>query len=85
MSKPPKWYEDWELSIIGWENGTARIDILLPHSEIKQVSFHTTKEEMRPMANFIDKALSELTGTKGKKLVEGSTAEYGFDTIATSR
>lgn len=65
------WFDDWLLSLTAYDDGMARIDIQLPHHEPKELSIWTTKEHMKPLANFVDKALSELTGTKGKEISDG--------------
>lgn len=59
-----KWYEDWLLSVTGYDDGMARIDITLPHNDPAELSIWTTKEQMTPLANTLDKMLCELTGTK---------------------
>jgi hypothetical protein len=68
-----RWFDDWELSLTGWDNGLARIDVALPHNDVTVVQFWTTKETMQGQANLIDKLLSELTGTKGAKLDGNNT------------
>jgi hypothetical protein len=64
-----KWYDDWKLSLTGWDDGSARIDVELPHNDPPVVSFGTDKRYMQQQANIIDKMLSELTGTKITRVI----------------
>jgi len=66
---PKRWFEDWELSASGWDDGTARLDVFLPHNVPTHYSFYSKKgPEFQSMTNLIDRLLSELTGTKVTKL-----------------
>ncbi len=73
------WYSNWELTVIGWDDGIARIDIILPHNNPSTVSIPTTKEQVQPIANVIDKMLSELTGTKVKKVIDDGSDQPPTD------
>jgi hypothetical protein len=64
-----KWYDDWKLSLTGWDDGSARIDVELPHNNPPLVRFATDKDHMQQQANIIDKLLSELTHTKVNKVI----------------
>lgn len=69
-----QWYDDWELAVTGWDDGTARIDVTLPHNNVKQVQFFGTKDTIQLQANILDKMLCELTGTTSeeRKHIDGS-------------
>jgi hypothetical protein len=64
-----RWFDDWELSLTAYDDGMARIDVQLPHHDTNHLSIWTTKDLMKPLANFIDKMLCELTGTKVTEVI----------------
>lgn len=70
MGKMPKrWFEDWELGIMGFDDGTAYVEVHLPHNVPTHYIFPGKKgPEIRNLASLLDKLLSELTGTKVKKV-----------------
>lgn len=68
---PPRWFEDWELGITGFDDGTALIEVTLPHSAPSRYVFRGQKgQDLRSMTNLLDRLLSELTGTKVKKIIK---------------